>query len=1024
MNQYDERAFETYIEETLFSKNSWTKGSNRDWDKENALFPRYIFKFIQDTQEDLWTKLEGRHSSSLGALLLEALGKELEIKGTIYILRHGFKFEGETIRTAFFKPTHGLNEETVELYKKNSLYVTRQVPCHPNDSSTIDLVFALNGLPVATCELKNPSTGQNWRHAILQYKKDRRPNAPLFKFKRRAIVHFAADTDEVHMATRLTKKDTRFLPFNRGSDPEEPKCGAGNPWHPSGHRTGYFWEDILSRDVFLDILGRYVFIEKEEKKYFDKNRRQYRETKEHIIFPRFHQWDGVSKVVESARREGVGHNYLIQHSAGSGKTKSISWLSHRLSTLHDEKDNKIFDCVLVITDRKVLDGQLQDAVYQIEHTSGVVEKIDKHSRQLTEALAEGKKIVITTLQKFPFVLKGLLRVAGADEPKNATEIQRASAREWEAKIAKRKYAIILDEAHSGYSGESTRELKEMLGGHGSESTEDEHPLDWEDRIGQVMSSRGRQKNLSFFAFTATPKGKTLEIFGRKNASGKYGPFHIYSMRQAIEEKFILDVVKNYTVYDVFFKLLKSAEDDPDLPKQKAVTKLAQFAFLHPTNIEQKTKIIVEHFKNHIMHRLDGRAKAMVTASSRLQAVKYMKSFQRYIREQGYDEIRPLVAFSGTVSDKDIPYTESKMNKDSQGKSIGESQLPEKFDEPEYQILLVANKYLTGFDQPLLCAMYIDKKLSGVQAVQTLSRLNRMVPGKESPFVLDFVNKVEDIYGAFKPYYDATSLQESTDPHRLEELKFGLDQAQIYYQSEVEAFAKIFYKPKSGQESVDHARLESYLNPAADRFKMIQNEDKKSDFRDDLISYVNLYSFVSQIIPYSDQSLEMLFSYGKFLLPKLKINDPNEEVDIKDDVELQYFRIQRNASASINLDDGSIEEVKTHTTTKIGKRKEEELPLSDIIEILNERFATDFTEADRLFLQQVADIAAGDEGIKETALANPLDKFKIGIKKTMESLMIDSLNKNDRIVTKYLDDREFQDAVFSVLAKSIFDDING
>jgi type I restriction enzyme R subunit len=481
---------------------------------------------------------------------------------------------------AYFKPAHGLNDEVLALYAKNQLTVTRQVLCHPDKQDKVDLLFAVNGLPVATCEFKNPMTGQTWRNAVAQYQNDRDSRAPLFRFKERALVHFVADPEEVHMTTYLQGAATHFLPFNRGSHPGEIQCGAGNPQHPSGYRTGYFWENVLQRDSFLDVLGHFMFIEKTEEKIDDGQGGQRRIEKETMIFPRYHQLDAVRKIVRVSAQEGAGKNYLIQHSAGSGKTNSISWLSHRLASLHDASDQKIFDCVLVITDRRVLDDQLQDAIYQIEHAQGVVKAIDQDSKQLAEALIDGTQIVITTLQKFPFVLRGLLHAAGAESRDKATEQEKQQAKAWQAAIAQRRYAVIVDEAHSSQTGESAREMKEILGKRSNE--DEETGPDWEDRLNQVIQSRGRQPNLSFFAFTATPKGKTLELFGRKGPSGLPEPIHIYSMRQAIEEGFILDVLQNYTTYKMYYNLLKAAENDPQLPKKKATKQLAKFTTASPS----------------------------------------------------------------------------------------------------------------------------------------------------------------------------------------------------------------------------------------------------------------------------------------------------------------------------------------------------------------------------------------------------------------------------------------------------------
>jgi type I restriction enzyme R subunit len=1020
-SQTNERAFEAHVEEVLHHQGGWQSGTNADWDVERALFPARVCGFLETTQPKLWAEMRTLHASGLEALIIGALVKELDLKGALHVLRHGFKFYGKTFRLAYFKPAHGLNDDVLALYAKNQLTITRQVLCHPGKHDTVDLLFAVNGLPVATCELKNPGTGQNWRHAVRQYQQDRDPRAPLFAFKSRAVVHFAADPDEVHMATRLRGEDTVFLPFNRGSHPGEVQCGAGNPQHVSGYRTGYFWEEILQRDSFLDILGHFMFVETKEEKADDGKGGQRRITKETVIFPRYHQLDAVREIIAGARREGPGRNYLIQHSAGSGKTNSISWLSHRLASLHDADDRKVFDCVVVITDRRVLDQQLQDAIYQIEHAQGVVKAIDQDSKQLAAALIDGTKIVITTLQKFPFVLRGLLHVAGAETQEQATEEEKAQAKAWEAEIAKRRYAVIVDEAHSSQTGETARELKAILGAGTGDDAEGD--ADWEDRLNQVMASRGKQPNLSFFAFTATPKGKTLELFGRVGDSGKPEAFHLYSMRQAIEEGFILDVLTNYTTYATYYKLLKAAEDDPNLPKKKAARALAKFMSLHPHNIEQKTEVIVEHFRRSVLHRLGGRGKAMVVTSSRLHAVRYKLAFERYLAENGVTNIRPLVAFSGTVRDPDtgLEYTEPGMNTDVvTGKPISEAALPARFESPDFQVLLVANKYQTGFDQPLLCAMYVDKRLDGVQAVQTLSRLNRMIPGKDAPFVLDFVNDAENIYRAFKLYYDKTELAQISDPSMLDALKHELDQAQVYHWSEVEAFSQIFYKPMERQGAADHAHMQRHLQPAVDRFKAIADEAKREEFREKLSGYVKVYAFLSQIVPYADRELEMLYSYGRFLLPHLPLDRDATIVKVGDEVALQYYRLERVFSGTIEIKEGEGQYVKSPSEVGTGKVKDEKLPLSEIIDVLNERFGTHFTEEDRLFFQQIKEKACKSEQIVQTAMANPLDKFELGIRKLIESLMIERMGENDKIVTRYMADQDFQSSAFPILAREIFE----
>ena len=1021
MAQTDEHAFESYVEQML-ANSGWQSGSHAEWDVELALFPARICAFIEATQGRLWREMRALHGSGLEGLIIRALVKELETKGTLHILRHGFKFYGKGFRLAYFRPAHGLNAEVIALYAKNQLTVTRQALCHPGKTDTIDLLFAVNGLPVATCELKNPGSGQTWRQAVRQYQTDRDPRAPLFAFKTRALVHFAADPVEVHMTTRLSKASTHFLPFNRGSHPGAVQCGAGNPQHPSGYRSGYFWEEVLQRDRFLDILGHFMFIDKKEEKVDDAKGGKRRQVKETLIFPRYHQLDAVRKLITTTRQDGAGHNYLIQHSAGSGKTNSISWLSHRLASLHDGEDRKVFDCVVVITDRRVLDQQLQDATNQIEHAQGVVKAIDQDAKQLASALIDGTQIVITTLQKFPFVLRGLLQATGAESQERASSEERQQAREWEAAIASRTYAVIVDEAHSSQTGETARELKAILGA-GTDGAEEE--ADWEDRLNQIMQSRGRQANLSFFAFTATPKGKTLELFGRPGPSGLPEPFHIYSMRQAIEEGFILDVLTNYTTYATYYRLLKAAEEDPRLPKKKGARALARFMSLHPHNLEQKTEVMVEHFRRSVRHRLDGKAKAMVVTSSRLHAARYMQAFQRYIKDQGYTDIRPLVAFSGTVRDPESgeEFTEPGMNVDVvSGKPISERQLPERFASPDYQVLLVANKYQTGFDQPLLHTMYVDKRLDGVQAVQTLSRLNRMIPGKDGPFVLDFVNATETIFQAFKPYYDKTGLAEVSDPTKLETLKHELDLFQVYHVSEVEAFARIFYQPAARQTLADHAHMQRHLQPAVDRYQAIETLEQRQEFRDKLKGYVQVYAFLSQIIPYADPDLEMLYSFGRFLLPQLPLDRDTSIIKMGDEVALQYYRLERVFSGAIEIKEGEPAYVKSPTDVGTGKAKEEQAPLSEIIAVLNERFGTRFNEEDRLFFQQIKEKACNSVQVVQTALANPLDKFELGIRKLIEELMIERMAENDTIVTRYMADQAFQSSAFPILAREIFETV--
>ena len=634
-------------------------------------------------------------------------------------------------------------------------------------------------------------------------------------------MHFAVDTDLAYMTTRLEGTKTVFLPFNRGDG-----TGAGNPDNPGGYKTAYLWEEVWKRDSWLDIIGRFIHLQVEEKTIGGK-----KIVKETMIFPRYHQLVAVRKLESDARRVGAGTNYLIQHSAGSGKSNSIAWLAHRLASLHNDTDQKVFDSIVVITDRLVLDRQLQDTIYQFDHKQGVVQKIDEDSTQLAEALKTATPIIITTLQKFPFVTEKV------------------------ESLPERRYAVIVDEAHSSQSGDTAAELKGVLAAaaikkKAKEEAEAQGLPDYEEEILKTMVKRGRQPNISFFAFTATPKYKTLEVFGLPGPDGKPQPFHLYSMRQAIEEGFILDVLKNYSTYKTYFRLLRTTDKDPQVIKSKAAKALARFMSLHPHNIAQKTEVMIEHFRIFTRHKIGGRAKAMVVTGSRLHAVRYKQEFDRYTTKHGYNDIKTLVAFSGTVNDPDVAgvsYTEPDMNRQPNGKPLREKELPDKFASPEYHVLIVAEKYQTGFNQAMLHTMYVDKRLDGVQAVQTLSRLNRTCPGKEDTFVLDFLNKEEDILEAFKPYYEQTNIGEHADPRQLYELQAKMEAQHFYHAPEVEAFCKVFFKNKATKTPSDHAMINVAVDPAVRRFKEL-DEEAQEEFRELLVAFRHLYSFLSQIIP--------------------------------------------------------------------------------------------------------------------------------------------------------------------------------
>ena len=1013
MSGHTEYAFETAIEAELTGSGGYEKRSPNAFEEALALFPDDVSGFLKGSQPAKWDALGALLGRETGSTVLDSLSKELDLKGTLHVLRHGFKCYGKTFRMAYFRPNTRMNPEAAEHYAENRLTITRQVAFASvmkkadgnNRRCIIDVTLAVNGIPVVTAELKNPLTGQRAAAAMRQYENERDERDLLFAFKKRALVHFAVDPDEVWMTTRLMGKETDFLPFNRGNN-----RGAGNRPVEGNWKTHYLWDEVLQADSLLEILQRFMHLEvKERQLRTDKGVRTVR--KETMIFPRYHQLDAVRRLVAHARSNGAGRNYLIQHSAGSGKSNSIAWLAHRLSSLHDARDEKVFHSVVVVTDRRVLDQQLQATIYQFEHKTGVVEKIDEDTQQLARALSHGTPIVITTIQKFPFISQAL----------STLEKRGSGVR---VDTAGKRFAVIVDEAHSSQSGETATALRGMLNKAGIEaaiaaqlSDEEDDDLSDDAKAAVLRDAlqRARQPNLSFFAFTATPKFKTKALFEEAGPSGA-SPFHEYTMRQAIEEGFVMDVLQNYTTYKRFYGLIKQIEDDPDVPRRKAAKVLTRYLELHPVNIEQVVSVIVEHFRLHVMHELGGRAKAMVVTGSRLAAVRYKLAFDRYIKEKGYTGIRSLVAFSGTVEDPDDPgssYTEVAMND-----GLAESELPETFGRDDYRVLLVAEKYQTGYDQPLLQTMYVVKRLAGVQAVQTLSRLNRIAPGKSRTFILDFANEEDDIYKAFKPYYEATPAGENADPHRLSELQHRLLEWAIFTPSDVIEFAEVWYRAKRDHSATDHRLMNAVLDAAVDRFKD-RKEDEQEEFRGQLTAYRNLYAFLSQIIPYQDTELERLYAFARNLLAKLPPLGDGQGFVLDDEVALRYFRIQQMSEGSIDLSQGESEPLKGPTDVGTARAKDEEVTLSSLIDRLNERFGTDFTEADQLFFDQIRAWAENNEDIAEAARANSFQDFASYLDRMLDDLFIARMEGNEEIFSRVMTDTEFRSAAHEHLAGEIF-----
>jgi type I restriction enzyme R subunit len=1017
MAGHTETDFENAIEHGLVIHDRYRKGDPKAFDAENALFPDDVIGFIRESQPARLAQLEVMLKDRTAVTIIESLTKELASKGALGVLRHGFKCYGKELRLAYFQPNSGMNPESEGRYAANRLTITRQVaftsqalkrPDGGARACVIDVVLSLNGLPVVTAEIKNPLTGQRAENACKQYMTDRDGRDQLFRFKERALVHFAVDPDEAWMATELKGGETLFLPFNRGHN-----FGAGNPPVAGNWKTHYLWDEVLRADSLLDILQRFMHLDVSERTV-DTPTGKRTVRREAMIFPRYHQLDSVRKLVSHARTHGSGRNYLIQHSAGSGKSNSIAWLAHRLANMHNTADAKVFDSVIVITDRRVLDQQLQNTIYQFEHKTGVVEKIDENTQQLAKALAGGTPIIISTIQKFPFIAQAIrtLEKKGEGVALDTTG---------------KRFAVIVDEAHSSQSGETVTALKGILNKDGiADAIADQLGDDEDDQLTEEakaailkeMMSRARQPNLSFFAFTATPKFKTKAVFDEAGPSGT-APFHEYTMRQAIEEGFILDVLQNYATYKRFFGLVKQVEHDPDVPKKAAAKALGQFLELHPVNIEQVVQVIIEHFRLKVMHELGGRAKAMVVTASRLSAVKYKQAFDRYIKDKGYTGIRALVAFSGTVEDPDQPgsaFTETGMNN-----GLPERELPGRFAGEEYRVLIVAEKYQTGFDQPLLQTMYVVKKLAGVQAVQTLSRLNRIAPGKTRTFVLDFRNEEQDIFKAFKPYFEATPVGENADPQKLNELHHRLLQPAVFTPQDVTDFAAVWFKARRDPSGQDHRLMNAILDRCVARFDD-SDEVVQEEFRGLLTAFRNLYGFLSQILPYFDEQLEQLYAFLRNLGPKLPRPGDGAKFTLDDDVTLKFFRLQQVNEGTIDLSHGEADPLKGPTDVGTGREKDIDVALSTLVGQLNDRFGTDFTEADQLFFDQVRATAERDDKVVEAAMANNEANFAAYFGRILDDLFIQRMEGNDEIFHRVMSDKQFRAAAQDQIAREVYERI--
>lgn len=1042
-----DKASESVFQRAIISDlvlGGWLEGKSERYDRALALYPEDLLGYVRETQPEAMDRLARFYGDQLEAKLLQRATEQMDKHGALQVLRHGFKDRGVKISLCQFKPDHGLNPETLARYAHNRLRVVPELSYSPHAregyNPRLDLALFVNGVPVATCELKSEFK-QAIDNAKRQYRRDRPPkdprsrkDEPLLTFKRRALVHFAVSQDEVWMTTRLAGTDTRFLPFNQGHDD-----GAGNPPNAHGYAIDYLWKQVFQSDAWLDILGRFVHLEQQER--FDAQGR--RSVHEALIFPRYHQWDAVNQLVRYARTEGPGQRYLIQHSAGSGKSNSIAWTAHRLASLHDAQDRRVFDSVIVITDRTVLDAQLQETIYQFEHAEGVVCRISREdgegskSAQLVEALSGSTRIIIVTLQTFPFVLEAIRE---------------------QTRLKDRTFAVIADEAHSSQTGTTARKLRQVLL---AEQLDPEAEISGQDVLDATLAARSQSANISYFAFTATPKARTLELFGRvPDPSQPAGPdnlpeaFHVYTLQQAIEEGFILDVLRRYTTYQMAFRLeQKQGMPDTAVDKGRAARRVFQWVKLHPYNIEQKVQVIVEHFRQHVADLLDGQAKAMVVTDSRKAAVRYKLALDKYVREKAYTDVHALVAFSGDVDDPESgpePFNERNMNPDLKGRDLRKA-----FDSDDFQVMIAANKFQTGFDQPKLCAMYVDKKLNGVDCVQTLSRLNRTYPGKDEPFVLDFVNPPDDILAAFKPYYRTAELADVSDPNLIYDLQEKLHDEHIFTRREVEAFAESFFDPKQTQDKLNYlvrpavdryrdryrqalAALKTaqraqhaaeaqddtpgLANARADEKRVAEDKSALDLFRKDLGSFVRFYEFMSQIVAFDDAELEKLAVYARHLRPLLREDLIVEDIDVSA-LELAAYRLRKVREHEITLKEETGDyRLQPGEGLGSGKPHEpEKEPLSQIIARLNDLFADENkTDGDRLsYLNTIKTKVLENDRVVQQIENNSPDQVLLGdYPHAVQDAVMDSLGKHTDLAGRLLQD----DQVAARFARLLLDAI--
>lgn len=999
----NEKQFESNIEAFLISPaGGYEKATDAGYISSSgmALDIHTLVGFVKTTQPIMWQRFEKQCKSDPYNMFYNCFEHAVQENGLLSVMQHGFKHREMDFKVCYFKPESTLNDVALKRYDQNVCQCIRQWHYSEQNNKSVDMMLAINGIPVVAIELKNQLTGQTVDNAKLQWQYDRDQREPAFRLNHRILAYFAVDLYEAWMTTELKGTDTYFLPFNQGSNGAGNDGGAGNPQaEDDNYVTSYIWENVLQKDSLLDIIQKFISFEVKTEKKDGKN-----VTKKRLIFPRFHQLDVVRKLIADVRENGSGNNYLIQHSAGSGKSNSIAWTAYRLASLHNDDNEPVFTSVVIVTDRRNLDEQLQETITGFDHTLGSVCTIDekKSSKDLKDALNAGKRIIVTTLQKFPVIY---------EEVDDTTD---------------KRFAIIVDEAHSSQTGSSAMKLKAALADVSDalkeyaelEGKAEDELLDDNDRLVREMIAHGRHKNLSFFAFTATPKGATLEMFGTERNDGSYHPFHVYSMRQAIEEGFILDVLQNYTTYRTCYQIAKNTKDNPDVPQSKALKTIKKYEELHPYNIQQKSAIIVETFRNVTKQKIKGKGKMMVVTSSRLAAVRYYHEIKNYLESNGYHDVEILAAFSGSIKDpddqKDVEWTESKLN------GVNESQTKKVFHD-KGNILIVAEKYQTGFDEPLLHTMIVDKKLRGVKAVQTLSRLNRTHPDKQDTFIIDFVNTKEDILKAFQPFYQETSLAQEINTDLIYKTQKMLRAFKIYDDTDIEKVNKIYFDEDKRKANKIQAAVTNALLPIQQKYNAL-NQEQRYRFRKLCRTFVKWYGYITQITRMFDKQMHDEYIFCSYLA-KIVPADPKIPFDLGDRVKLEYYNLEKTYEGSIGL---VKEEKGVYESAKLKKPQEmtETLsPLEQVIDKINQQYVGNFTDGDKVVITTLHQKLKNNKKLMNAARTDGRQIFEKNIFPQMfDDAAQEAYVESTETFTKMFEDATKYRAIKSALAQVMFDEM--